>query len=179
MNLPLDIREFGKFDVKQIKRFLKKNKIDWNSSFNKMNNRDPYFSQTNSFPIVEEYEIWDHKFYEIFYPLLRDIISTCQYHFGPGRIYKCNLSSIPSGSRIYPHKDTGLSFVFSHRMHLPIVTNKNVFFEIERQMHNLKEGNLYEINNQKFHGVRNINVRKFDRIHLILDWMGEEYYEFI
>ena len=179
MNLPLDVREFGKFDVNQIKRFLKQNKIDWDSMYNRMNNRVPYFSQTKSFPIVEEYEIWDYEFYERFYPLLRDIISTCQYHFGPGRIYKCNFALVPSGARIYPHKDTGLSFVFSHRMHLPIITNKNVLFQVERQMHNLKEGILYEINNQKVHGVRNTNIGKFDRIHLILDWMGEEYYEFL
>ena len=37
----------------------------------------------------------------------------------------------------------------------------------------------YEINNQKVHGVRNNNHRKFNRIHLIMDWMGEEYYKFL
>jgi hypothetical protein len=179
MNIPPYIREFGFFDIENIKNYILNKNKNWNSSFNEMNNRTSYFFETKSFPLVEEFIPWNFEEYDEFYPFLKDIISICHYNFGPGRIYKCNFGLVPSKAMIYPHKDIGLPFVFSHRMHLPIVTNKHVYFKIEKNFYNLKEGHLYEINNQKIHSVENKNIEEFNRIHLIFDWMSEEYYRFL
>lgn len=54
-----------------------------------------------------------------------------------------------------------------HRIHLPIITNKNVDFYINYKKYNLKQGIFYELNNSLPHWVENNS--SFDRVHLILD----------
>jgi aspartyl/asparaginyl beta-hydroxylase (cupin superfamily) len=59
-----------------------------------------------------------------------------------------------------------------NRVHIPIITNKDVFFKIEDQIKQLKEGEMWEINNsERLHSVEN-NSNK-DRIHLIIDWIND------
>ena len=57
-------------------------------------------------------------------------------------------------------------------MHIPIITNKKVYFSVGEEKKNLKSGEMWEINNsKKSHAVKNNS--KEDRIHLIIDWIVE------
>jgi quercetin dioxygenase-like cupin family protein len=49
-----------------------------------------------------------------------------------------------------------------------------IFFQIGDEINNLKTNTLWEINNQKPHGVWNDSTQ--DRIHMIVDWIEEKDY---
>jgi aspartyl/asparaginyl beta-hydroxylase (cupin superfamily) len=79
---------------------------------------------------------------------------------------------LKSNSKIDKHIDAGKSLSICHRVHIPIITNKNVLFEIDNEIKNLKEGEMWEINNsEKIHSV--VNNSNTDRIHLIVDWIND------
>ncbi|WP_041598692.1 aspartyl/asparaginyl beta-hydroxylase domain-containing protein [Hahella chejuensis] len=75
-------------------------------------------------------------------------------------------------SEIPLHYDTGASLPYSHRVHLPIATNEKITFQVGDESKYLKQGELWEINNQRRHGVFN---RSSDyRIHMIMDWVTSD-----
>lgn len=83
---------------------------------------------------------------------------------------------LPAGKSIGPHTDGGYYLSIVHRLHIPIVTNDKVYFTLENVNNtkdpnkvsiNMKQGILYEINNQHRHSVQNSGL--IDRIHLIVD----------
>ena len=89
--------------------------------------------------------------------------------FGLGYFIRANLVRLKSGGKINPHRDGNFSLVHSHRTHLPIITNDEVWFTVGSETVNLKEGELYEINNRRTHSVR--NAGSVDRVHLIMDYV--------
>ena len=78
------------------------------------------------------------------------------------------------GSYITPHRDHGESILRSHRYHVPISTTRLVDFAIDGQLQHFAAGEIWEINNRKYHAVRNLGQDA--RVHLILDYVipGEE-----
>jgi len=79
------------------------------------------------------------------------------------------LTRLSPGSTITPHRDRGDSIMRSHRYHLAIETNDMVHFGIDGQLQHFAPGEIWEINNRKYHAVRNLGRQK--RIHLILDYV--------
>ena len=71
------------------------------------------------------------------------------------------------------HVDGGDYLDVVRRNHIPIITNSNVFFCFDEEKINMKEGEIWEINNMKNHSV--INNSDFDRIHLIIDVIPKQY----
>ena len=99
-------------------------------------------------------------------PLMHDIIDR-GYPKG-GTIIRAMAAKLSAGGRIKPHIDHLGSFRISHRIHIPITTNKRVRFMLDGKPHQMKVGRAYEINNQLTHGV--INSGDDDRIHFIFDY---------
>ena len=56
-----------------------------------------------------------------------------------------------------------------HRIHVPIITNDEVVFSVGGEELNMREGEMWEINNATLHAVENRSEQ--DRIHLIVDWV--------
>lgn len=105
--------------------------------------------------------------HEVAVPLMHDIISK---HFTPGgTIIRAMAAKLKPGGNIAPHMDTHLSFVNSHRIHVPISTNSAVRFMINGRPYRFEVGNAYEINNQLNHSV--MNRGKEDRITFIFDYL--------
>jgi quercetin dioxygenase-like cupin family protein len=50
-----------------------------------------------------------------------------------------------------------------------LITNKDILFTVGNTTKNLKEGEIWEINNQNLHSVQNNS--KEERIHLIIDYL--------
>lgn len=75
-------------------------------------------------------------------------------------------------SEIPLHFDTGSSLPYSHRIHLPIQTNPLVTFQIGEECRHLGSGELWEINNQRRHGV--FNRSDESRTHVIMDWVTSD-----
>lgn len=94
------------------------------------------------------------------------------------RIVRCILASMPPGADIPVHHDTGSWVHFTHRMHLPVFTSPDIDFMVgsndqNLQRFELKQSNLYELNNMSRHSVRNNSDQH--RVHLIFDYVEEDY----
>ncbi len=80
-------------------------------------------------------------------------------------------AKLPSKKIIPNHVDTGYMLTVCKRYHVPIITNNNVIFTVNGESINMKEGCMYEINNNAEHSV--INNGESDRVHLIFDIMDD------
>ncbi len=93
----------------------------------------------------------------------------------PHKIVRCLLASMPPGIAIPPHHDTGYWVHYTHRIHLPVITDPaHIAFRVgpsdaHLQRFDLAEGHLIELNNQAKHSVDNCWGQH--RVHLILDYI--------
>ncbi len=90
-----------------------------------------------------------------------------------GKLIRAEFINMKPKSRVRTHKDRSDILYVSRRFHVPIKTNDYVTFKSGTETKNLKAGILYELNNIKYHSVRNDSNE--NRIHLILDVLPNEY----
>jgi Aspartyl/Asparaginyl beta-hydroxylase len=83
-------------------------------------------------------------------------------------IMRVQLTELPPGSTIQPHRDVGI-LALIHRLHVPIVTHDDVKFFIAGQVFSLKPGRLYDLNNVVVHSVENRS--DVMRVHLMVDML--------
>jgi quercetin dioxygenase-like cupin family protein len=87
-----------------------------------------------------------------------------------GYIFRAILVNLPAHKSIPPHIDSGKSLEIPRRLHIPIVTNPDCYFTVGSISKQMKEGEVWEINNDKRqHSV--VNDGDTDRIHLIVDFI--------
>ena len=113
----------------------------------------------------------NHKNYDMFNmkEFLESIKSIYQQRFGEGEFYRAAITRLKPHSVIYPHIDSSYTLLKCKRTHIPLMTNNDVKFLVERKNHSLKVGKIYELNNALHHSVRNESDEY--RIHLILDYV--------
>lgn len=130
---------------------------------------------TKTIPIIfdEDFrmkEISYTKWYSSFETDLKKIQKIVSKKYGDGYINRCILTKLLSGRVISPHCDSGLALSLGKRIHIPLITNRNVEFSVDGEVKNMKRGEMWEINNtNKIHSV--CNHGKDDRVHLILDYV--------
>ncbi len=100
-------------------------------------------------------------------PVMHDIIA--RFYKPGGTIIRAMAAKLLAGGKIRPHRDSHPSFHHSHRIHVPITTNRRVRFMIEGRPYQLETGQAYELNNQKMHSV--MNKGSEDRITFIFDYI--------
>ena len=100
-------------------------------------------------------------------PVMQEIIEN-HYPQG-GEIIRVVAASLAAGANIKAHNDVHQSFHCAHRIHVPITTNKKVWFTINGRPYQLQPGQAYEVNNQKQHSV--VNKGAEDRITFIFDYI--------
>ena len=166
-----------KFDIENIKHFIDNLSVyEWNEWPYRQNKYEKEHKNTQTYPLVwsDDDNLIDNT--EIFV-IKKNIKSEVWEYITPildylckkynGIVIKCMFVKLHKKSFVLEHKDYGFSLTESHRIHIPIKTNKNVMFYISNVPYNFEEGYAYEINNQKLHSVKNNS--NFDRIHLIID----------
>ena len=84
-----------------------------------------------------------------------------------GKICRIIMTRQEPNSTIPPHNDINFTHTYTHRIHVPLITNAFVFFQCGEDCVNMTAGFVYEINNQLFHSVTN-NSNEY-KIHLIVD----------
>ncbi len=96
---------------------------------------------------------------------------------GPGYFIRIVLTRLAVNSKITPHVDDGDSLKRCHRIHIPIITNKECFFYAGESKIQMRAGAMWEINNRLTHAVENGGSRP--RVHLIMDFVqpGEVVYD--
>lgn len=163
------------------KNFLDKIKNISKEEWEKFNHRKKLIGQesVNCLPIQFNKDVenkvfsFDHK-NEFLINYFSEELKTCyeiikQYY--SGQPYRVMITELIANKNIDLHVDVGYHLENTHRIHLCIKTNENVDFIVDGEKIELKEGTLFEINNQKQHAV--FNYSDENRLHLIIDW-GKE-----
>ena len=144
---------------------------DWNSWTYKQTKWEVH-SQTKSIPILidESYETKGKKtkYFSKFGDLIVKIQDIIRKFYGDGEIIRIELVTLPKKSNVPNHYDVGESLQNDRRIHLVLQTNKNVIFTVDGEEKNMKVGEMWEINNSKYHSV--FNNGDIDRIHMIIDF---------
>jgi hypothetical protein len=109
---------------------------------------------------------WD-RLADVAVPVMHDIIE--RFYPPGGTIIRAMAAKLLAGGKITSHRDVHPSFHYGHRIHVPITTNPRVRFTIDGRPHRFELGRVYEINNQKTHGVMNKGTE--DRITFIFDYV--------
>lgn len=132
-------------------------------------------SETLTVPLIWDEEKLIVKYwknYELFEKDLIDISKILNEKLGTGFIETAILINLPKNKKIYRHVDVGKYFIDRNRLHIPIITNDKCIFEVDNEEIHMKQGEIWEINNNgKLHSV--INAGSEDRIHLLIDWSTE------
>ena len=93
----------------------------------------------------------------------KTVLSTFQCPLLAVRLLKLN-----AGAIIKEHKDADLYFEKGEiRIHIPVITNDEVEFYLDKERMNLKEGECWYMNFNLPHSI--INKSKIDRVHLVID----------
>ena len=158
-------------NTKEIKNFISNlTEDDWNLWNHRQKSFDVH-KKTKSYPLRwAEYQqdelvinLKNHS--ESISFLLKPIIERLEEYYN-GTCVNIMFANLPSGEEIPCHVDIGLLSLV-HRCHLPIKTDSDIIFLINKSRFYLEEGYLYEINNTQEHCVKNLSNK--DRIHLIID----------
>ena len=92
---------------------------------------------------------------------------TEQYGHEERAYSKVMLARLPAKEAIEPHYDGRGSNYTSHKVHVPLQTNPDVWFFVDGHKRHLEAGLAYEVNNIASHGA--VNHGNEDRIHLIFE----------
>lgn len=167
-------RNYGLFDVTKFKKIITESNLDWDEFDFRQKTFDVH-KETKTIPIIfddkldiekaektKHYVLFEKELFSL-QEHLRTIIDEPQ-----GYIYRAILAKLPIGKSIKPHLDKGVIFE-PRRIHIVIQTNKSCYFTVADITKNLKEGEIWEVNNNgNIHSVS--NEGETDRIHLIIDW---------
>lgn len=89
-----------------------------------------------------------------------------------GKVIRCEVIKLSANSEVYRHTDGGAILHYSRRVHIPLITHRDVTFTVMNNTVHMEEGKWYEINNQLPHSVS--NKSNIDRVHLIIDILPDD-----
>lgn len=177
-------KKIGVIDVSFYKNLFQTNKIDWDNEYTqaraaKATNKVKIHGSSKILPLqyskgcvdypahipAVKTKFWDEYYNADFFHKLRSLFT---YNYGEGYFIRVSFVNLLSNSIVEPHYDFGESLIKNHRIHIPIITNKEVSFTVDDESVNIKEGSIVRVDNSKTHSVQ--NPSNFDRIHLIVDW---------
>jgi len=82
--------------------------------------------------------------YDLFWPDIAPVCEAVSDHFHDGGyVIRCILARLRAGGVIAAHVDTGFSLANSHRLHLPLLTNDEVFFSVGDEVVQMRVGELW------------------------------------
>jgi len=167
--IDFNFKYYERYDVSNISNHLKD--LDWNEFTFRQKTYDTH-SETLTVPLLwddEKRSLKQWKNYETFNEDLNKISIILNKEIGKGYIETAILINLPKKKKIDSHYDAGMYFVERNRIHIPIITNDKCIFEVNDEEINMKQGEIWEINNSgKPHSVTNEGEN--DRIHLLIDW---------
>lgn len=160
----------GSIDVSFIKEKLVG--LDWDAYEFRQKTYSVH-SKTKTIPLIWDEQKINIKYwpnYELFKTNINEIESFLNEIISYGLVETAILINLPKNQKIDSHFDVGDYFLKRNRIHIPIITNKECFFKIDGEIKNMKEGEVWEINNnEKEHSVENNGNE--DRIHLLMDFL--------
>jgi hypothetical protein len=140
---------------------------DWDSYTFRQKTHDVH-RETKTIPLIWDEKLNGEVIYHPDYPKFKNFLD--KIPLGKGYIQSAILIKLPAGKSIPTHVDAALFFKKYHRIHIPLITNKQCFFTVGSETKHLKQGEIWEIDNGNLqHYV--VNGGKTDRIHLLIDFL--------
>lgn len=187
MNFDGNFRRIGNANVTPLRLLLEQlPEEDWQQQALRQQRYEVH-RDTSTIHLVHDYDFRHvqptrHPALQFFEPAIRPILAiTAEFFdgsetgreltakYGVGYFIRANLVRLSPGGEIPEHRDRNFSLAHSHRVHVPVITNRDVRFSVGRETLHLPEGDIYEINNRRSHSVRNDGDAP--RVHLILDYV--------
>jgi len=164
------------FDISEIENKVRLFNSEW---FIDTSRQDMYWphTSTNTYFLIEHSNDWQYedkympesRYLDIeLWEIVKPIVNYLESIIG-GKMGKVVLINLPGNKEILQHQDSGDYLDIVRRFHIPIITNKNVYFQVGDEVKNMKAGECWEINNSKPHSVKNEGVE--NRVHLLIDVM--------
>ena len=166
-----------KYDVSNILNNVKKINDEWNDYTFRQNRqyserRNPHL-YTNTFVIQFHSFDWnfgdkinsevkDIYMLDSVSDIVKDLELMCEGVSG-----RVLLLKLFAKKDVSEHTDRGEYLSAVRRFHIPIITNDLVSYTVNGETVNMKEGECWEINNQRPHSV--LNDSDIDRVHLLVD----------
>jgi len=118
-------------------------------------------------------DCFELPFYKIFAKPLQPVLDCLQIE--PDRMVRLLMASLPAGTTIPVHHDTGEWVKHTHRVHVPVLVNDSskIVFTCGAARIDCRPGHVFEINNQCRHAVSNCDQDY--RVHLILDYVDRDF----
>jgi len=114
--------------------------------------------------------IWD-EWKDVLLPIMKQAAKSLGYK--NYRFPRAMLARLPAGGEISGHSDGGANHHI-HKIHVPLITNSETIFHVGSQARHLPVGEIFEVNNKRFHAVRNDG--ELDRIHFIFECYNKDDY---
>lgn len=122
-----------------------------------------FINSVNNVFDFHDLPLWD-EWRDVLLPIMEHAARSLGYE--SYRFPRAMLARLPAGGEISGHSDSGANFHI-HKIHVPLVTNPETEFRIGSQVEHLQAGEIVEVNNKRFHAVKNDGEQ--DRIHFIFE----------
>jgi hypothetical protein len=178
MDIGVPLKELGPVDAEALREaVLAQDEAAWREQELRQNEYEVHrstqsivlvFTDGSGWPSLEvsRQPGWD-RLAHVAVPVMHDLLR--RFYPPGGTIIRAMAARLMAGAIIKPHRDSHPSFHYSHRIHVPLTTNRRVRFMIDGRPFHLEVGKAYEINNQKVHSVLNRGAE--DRITFIFDYV--------
>ncbi len=146
---------------------------DWTDYKGRKNTGGVASAYSDTIPLIyspndKSKDLLHHEYFGAFSGHIDSVIQIATMVLGTVSAKQAMLTRLRAGTEIGRHKDKGELTAKTHRIHIPIITNKDCIFTIEDESRYLNAGEIWMIDNvDRFHSVTNNG--KENRIHLIID----------
>lgn len=117
----------------------------------------------NAFDFRDHPDLWDDWKNDLL-PIMEQ--AAIRLGYKNYRFPRVMLAKMPAGGKISGHVDGDASY-FVHKIHVPLITSPGTIFHVAHQSEHLPAGEIVEVNNKRFHSVKNDSDQ--DRIHFIFE----------
>jgi hypothetical protein len=182
-NKTKSIRELGKVNIDNLLPVIESLSQEvWDIDNNTKPNKFAVLNKTEHIVMkfVKELQDWTTSYNRPMWQILKKHIEPVlleavkPYEYEKGKFSRVMLAKLPAKQRIKIHADGSEKATFPHKIHVPLVTNKNTFFYVGKVKRHFKKGYAYEVNNKSKHYA--INNGDSDRIHLIFEYYNSLLY---
>ena len=180
VNEPFNYKFHGMFDVSKISDYLLTYSDEWFLDKERQMAYEVH-KETNSIFIYDHATNWfignkynlkinnaQSAMIELVSPIVKSLES-----IHDGKVGKCLFIKLPPNKSVGEHTDKMDYLGAARRHHIPITTNEDVLFFVNKESKNMKIGECWEINNSLLHSVENNGST--ERIHLMLDILPNKF----
>ncbi len=173
---PQTYRDLGKYDVAELVDLVARLPDSlWAIEDDRKENRFDVFHHTQHiifrFPPGnrDHTEYYTNPIWAVWRERLRPLMDaiTAQYAHKERRYSKIMLARLLAGCEIDQHFDGAGSNLYTHKVHVPLISGPGATFTIEGDERHLEVGRAYEVNNIVRHAARNDG--DVHRVHLIFE----------